>query len=151
MIQNTGMGIVKEGTLGVVMGTSGVVATAMNSFGENEGRKACSFSATTRRTNGWPLAASFPARDPWSGLKILFMPRATRLLWRSTRVPEQSPVGAGGVQFLPYLTGERSPYPDPDARGVFFRDVSSDGEGRPCARGDGRRGIRPETDCQSDP
>jgi xylulokinase len=28
--------------------------------------------------------------------------------------------GCEGLIFLPYLTGERTPYPDPDARGVFF-------------------------------
>jgi len=28
--------------------------------------------------------------------------------------------GAEGLIFLPYLTGERTPYPDPYARGVFF-------------------------------
>lgn len=31
-----------------------------------------------------------------------------------------APLGAEGLVFLPYLTGERTPYPDPDARGVFF-------------------------------
>jgi xylulokinase len=30
---------------------------------------------------------------------------------------KKSPPGAGGLQFLPYLTGERCPYPDPLARG----------------------------------
>lgn len=29
------------------------------------------------------------------------------------------PAGSDGVQFLPYLSGERSPYPDPLARGAF--------------------------------
>ncbi len=28
--------------------------------------------------------------------------------------------GSEGLIFLPYLTGERTPHPDPDARGVFF-------------------------------
>jgi xylulokinase len=31
-----------------------------------------------------------------------------------------APAGCEGLQFLPYLTGERTPYPDPDSRGVFF-------------------------------
>ena len=31
-----------------------------------------------------------------------------------------APIGCEGLQFLPYLTGERTPYPDPNARGVFF-------------------------------
>ncbi|MCL2376556.1 MAG: xylulokinase [Defluviitaleaceae bacterium] len=33
---------------------------------------------------------------------------------------EQSTPGAGGVVFLPYLFGERCPYPNPDAKGIFF-------------------------------
>lgn len=32
----------------------------------------------------------------------------------------EAPVGCEGLVFLPYLTGERTPYPDPNARGVFF-------------------------------
>lgn len=28
--------------------------------------------------------------------------------------------GANGLRFLPYLTGERTPHPDPDARGAFI-------------------------------
>ncbi len=31
-----------------------------------------------------------------------------------------APAGSEGLIFLPYLTGERCPYPDPFARGVFF-------------------------------
>ncbi len=32
----------------------------------------------------------------------------------------EAPVGCEGLIFLPYLTGERTPHPDPLARGVFF-------------------------------
>lgn len=31
-----------------------------------------------------------------------------------------APAGCEGLIFLPYLTGERTPYPDPNARGVYF-------------------------------
>ncbi|HTE18087.1 MAG TPA: FGGY-family carbohydrate kinase, partial [Armatimonadota bacterium] len=31
-----------------------------------------------------------------------------------------APAGSEGLLFLPYLTGERTPHPDPNARGVFF-------------------------------
>lgn len=31
-----------------------------------------------------------------------------------------APAGCEGLIFLPYLTGERTPHPDPNARGVFF-------------------------------
>jgi len=33
---------------------------------------------------------------------------------------ESVPIGSDRLLFLPYLMGERSPHPDPDARGVFF-------------------------------
>lgn len=33
---------------------------------------------------------------------------------------EGAPVGTEGLVFLPYLTGERAPYADPNARGVLF-------------------------------
>ncbi|MCD7778311.1 MAG: xylulokinase [Clostridiales bacterium] len=33
---------------------------------------------------------------------------------------EKAPAGSGGLLFLPYLFGERSPHNDPDARGAFI-------------------------------
>ena len=35
-------------------------------------------------------------------------------------VAAQSKPGANGVLFAPYMSGERCPYPDPNARGVFY-------------------------------
>jgi xylulokinase len=37
-----------------------------------------------------------------------------------TQAAAAAPAGCEGLIFLPYLTGERTPYPDPNARGVFF-------------------------------
>lgn len=43
------------------------------------------------------------------------------------RLAGESPAGAGGVFFLPYLLGERSPWWDPDARGCFIgMDINTD-------------------------
>jgi xylulokinase len=36
-----------------------------------------------------------------------------------TREAATAPPGCEGLLFLPYLTGERTPYPDPNARGAF--------------------------------
>jgi xylulokinase len=36
-----------------------------------------------------------------------------------TAAAAQAPAGCEGLVFLPYLTGERAPYPDPAARGAF--------------------------------
>jgi xylulokinase len=33
---------------------------------------------------------------------------------------ETAPAGCEGLQFLPYLSGERTPHPDPHARGAFI-------------------------------
>ena len=119
VIQNTGMGIVKEGTLGVVMGTSGVVATAMNSFGENKGGKLQFFC--NNAANKWmAFGCQLSCAGSMEWFKNTFYTESNAPFVEINHGAEQSPVGAGGVQFLPYLTGERSPYPDPDARGVFF-------------------------------
>jgi xylulokinase len=37
-----------------------------------------------------------------------------------TAAAAAAPAGSEGLIFLPYLTGERTPHPDPDARAVFF-------------------------------
>ena len=37
-----------------------------------------------------------------------------------SEMAEAIPEGAGGLIYLPYLMGERSPHPDPYCRGVFF-------------------------------
>lgn len=33
---------------------------------------------------------------------------------------DEAPAGCDGLIFLPYLSGERCPYQDPNAKGVFF-------------------------------
>jgi xylulokinase len=37
-----------------------------------------------------------------------------------TQLAASAKPGSEGLAFLPYLNGERTPYPDPDATGVFF-------------------------------
>jgi len=36
-----------------------------------------------------------------------------------TREAARVPAGSDGLLFLPYLTGERTPHPDPQARGAY--------------------------------
>ena len=45
------------------------------------------------------------------------------------RLAEQVGVGAGGLLYLPYLMGERSPHPNADCRGVFFGLSAMHGRG----------------------
>ncbi len=119
VIQNTGMGIVKQGTLGIVMGTSGVVATAMNSFGVNEGGKLqffCNNAAGKYMAFGCQLSCA--GSMEW--FKNTFYANLEKPFGPINEGAEQSGIGANGVVFLPYLSGERCPYPDPNARGVFY-------------------------------
>ncbi|WJH34533.1 FGGY-family carbohydrate kinase [Paenibacillus sp. CC-CFT747] len=37
-----------------------------------------------------------------------------------TELAAEAPIGSEGLVFLPYLTGERTPHPDPEARGGFI-------------------------------
>ena len=37
-----------------------------------------------------------------------------------TAEASKAPAGCEGLLYLPYLSGERTPYPDPNARGVYF-------------------------------
>lgn len=42
---------------------------------------------------------------------------------------EKAGPGSGGIIYLPYLMGERTPHLDPDARGVFFGLTAKNGKG----------------------
>ena len=114
-----GNGIVKAGPILITIGTSGVVFSAsdrplidpqarLHSF--------CHASPGRWHTMGVMLAAggsmqwlrnTLRALDPKLGYDGL------------TALAAGTPVGAEGLFFLPYLTGERTPHFDADARGAF--------------------------------
>ncbi len=118
VIQTTGMGIVKEGTIGLIIGTSGVVSMALDSFGENVGGKLQFFCNNDK--NKWQ---AFGCQLSSGGSLEWFkntMYDGDNPFKEINEQVTQSPPGAKGLLFLPYLTGERCPHADPDARGVFF-------------------------------
>ncbi len=119
VIQNTGMGIIREGTLGVVMGTSGVVATAMNTFGKNEAGK-LQFFCNNASGKYMAFGCQLSSAGSMEWYKNTFYADSKDPYGQINEGAEASGVGSGGVIFLPYLTGERCPYPDPNARGVFY-------------------------------
>ncbi|HHE72554.1 MAG TPA: xylulokinase, partial [Chloroflexi bacterium] len=66
----------------------------------------------------------------WHLMGVMLSAAGSLQWYRDTLAPEQSfeallapaaeiPPGAEGLLFLPYLTGERTPYPDPLARACF--------------------------------
>jgi xylulokinase len=114
--QAVGVGAVAEGIVALTLGTSGVVfATANGAFIEPEGRlhAFCHSVPGKWHLMGVMLSAAGSLRwyrdtfAPGVGFDELLAPAA-----------DIAP-GADGLLFLPYLTGERTPHPDPLARGAF--------------------------------
>jgi xylulokinase len=125
--QAVGTGIVTEGTVSATIGTSGVVFAASDLYRvEPHGRlhAFCHAVPGMWHLMGVMLSAggSFRwYRDALGDLEKLRAGEAGRdpydlLAEAAARVP----AGCEGLLFLPYLSGERTPYPDPSARGVFF-------------------------------
>ena len=111
-----GMGVVTPGIVGLTVGTSGVVfATTPSALIEPEGR----LHAFCHAVPGM-----------WHFMGVMLSAAGSLQWYRDTLAPgvsfddlvqEADPVPAGseGLQFLPYLSGERTPHPDPLARGAF--------------------------------
>lgn len=127
VIQTTGTGLVRQGILGVVIGTSGVVAMSLNGFKENpkgELQVFCNNAKDLWHAMGVTLAAGGSYRwfrDEMCKDLMAQAEKSGRDVYdlMSEEAASVAP-GCGGLLFLPYLSGERCPYPDPAARGVFF-------------------------------
>ncbi len=122
-----GCGIVEEGAVSVTLGTSGVVFAATDECRLDEAGRLHAYCHAVpgmwhqmgvmlsaggsfrwyRDTLGTEQVAQAKARnvDPYT---VLIEQAAT------------APAGCEGLLFLPYLTGERTPHPDPNARGAFI-------------------------------
>ena len=111
-----GTGAVRAGGVSLSLGTSGVVfATTDGPFIEPDGRLHA-------------FCHSVPGK--WHLMGVM-LSAAGSLRWhRDTFAPDTDydtllkpiadiPAGSDGLFFLPYLTGERTPHPDPLARGAF--------------------------------
>jgi len=112
-----GSGIVETGVVSSTVGTSGVVFAFADTPAVDPALRVHTFCHAVPgkwHTMGVVLSAGGSLR--W--LRDTFYPGASY----ATIVDEAATVDAGseGLIFLPYLTGERTPHPDPDARGVFF-------------------------------
>jgi xylulokinase len=115
--QAVGVGAVKEGVIALTLGTSGVVfATANGAFIEPEGRLHA-------------FCHSVP--DRWHLMGVMLSAAGSLRWYRDTFASNMSyddlllpaaniNAGSDGLFFLPYLTGERTPHPDPLARGAFI-------------------------------
>ena len=125
--QAVGSGIVREGLVSVTLGTSGVVFASSDSYRVEPNGLLHAFCHAV--PNKWHLmgvmlsaAGSFRWFRDSLGQSELAEASAHNVDVYDVLTAEagNAPAGSEGLIFLPYLTGERTPYPDPEARGVFF-------------------------------
>ena len=112
-----GVGVVSPGTMALSLGTSGVV-----------------FAATDRplyEPHGRVHAFCHAVPGRWHMMSVMLSAAGSLRWFRDSLAPgvefgdlvemaEAVPPGSDGLFFLPYLTGERNPHPDPLARGAFI-------------------------------
>ncbi len=115
--QAVGVGAVEPGIVALTVGTSGVVfAPTRSALIEPEGR----LHAFCHAVPGL-----------WHFMGVMLSAAGSLQWYRDTLAPtlsfdellaeaEMVPAGCEGLQFLPYLSGERTPYPDPLARAGFI-------------------------------
>ena len=114
--QGVGVGAVQEGIIALTLGTSGVVFGAVNQpFFEPEGRLHAFCHAVPGRWHLMGVMLSAAGSLRWYRDTIAPGTNYDDLLAPAAQVP----AGCEGLIFLPYLTGERTPHPDPLARGAF--------------------------------
>jgi xylulokinase len=125
--QAVGTGIVAEGVVSATLGTSGVVFAASDSYRvEPQGRLHAFCHAVPGKWHLMGVMLSAAGSFRWYRDTLAEVERAQeRETGRDaydilTEAAAQVAPGCEGLIFLPYLTGERTPYPDPNARGVFF-------------------------------
>lgn len=111
-----GVGAIEPGTMAISLGTSGVV-----------------FAPTDRplfERRGLVHAFCHALPGRWHMMSVMLSAAGSLRWFRDALAPGTDfgdlvatagsvPAGSEGLWFLPYLTGERSPHPDPFARGAF--------------------------------
>ncbi len=121
-----GMGCVSPDKIGVTVGTSGVVFAPLGSYAyEPQGRlhAFCHALPDTWHFMGVMLSAAGSLQ--WYKDSFAADMDYDSLLAEAAQVV----AGSEGLFFLPYLTGERSPHPDPLARGAFIGITSRHSRG----------------------
>ena len=117
-----GTGILREGTVGAGLGTSGVVFAPIDSW--------------RPMATGELHAFCHAVPDTWHLMGVMLSGAGCLDWFRSALTPDLDgdddafeeierlaagiPAGAEGLMFMPYLSGERTPHPDADARGGFI-------------------------------
>ena len=111
-----GVGSVVPGVSSLSLGTSGVLFTTTEGPAiESEGRLHAFCHAVPDRWHLMGVMLSAAGSLRWYRDALAPGVAFEELVEEAAEVPP----GSDGLLFLPYLTGERTPYPDPLARGAF--------------------------------
>ena len=127
VIQTTGMGLVEDGVLGLILGTAGIVAMGTSTYQDNVGGTLqffCNNASNLYHIMGVQLAGG----GSYQWFRNNLCQEEMRLAKEKGVDPyelinalaEAVPAGANKVLYLPYLSGERCPYSDPNLRAAFI-------------------------------
>jgi xylulokinase len=109
-----GVGVDRPGPLSVAMGTSGVVFAALPEFAAEPQARVHVFCHSV--PGAWhAMGVMLSAAGSLAWLRGVVGGEFAELVDEAARWAP----GTEGLTFLPYLTGERTPHADPDARGAF--------------------------------
>ncbi|NGZ76189.1 gluconokinase [Saccharibacillus alkalitolerans] len=125
-LANVGVGALERGETAVTIGTSGAVRSFAGKPATDEtGRTFCYAFEPERWLVGGPTNNGGIALR-WYLEKFVIAEGETgdlkeqEALDRIVRLADSVPPGSEGLLFLPYLSGERAPYWNADARGTYF-------------------------------
>ncbi|WP_159081819.1 gluconokinase [Paenibacillus sp. CAA11] len=126
VLANLGVGAIGPGEVAVTIGTSGAVRMVTDApLTDERGRTFC-YALTDRHwvvggpTNNGGIMLRW-LRDEFASSEVEIAKRLGKDSYDlMIEYAEKVPAGAEGLLFLPFLTGERAPYWNPNARGVFF-------------------------------
>lgn len=120
-------GIYEEGVMSATLGTSGVIFASTDSAKIAPEGKLHSFCHSVKgkwHLMGVVLSAGGSFKWVCDSLcdneKETAKKQGVGFYYLMDKKAEEIPIGSEGLIFLPYLTGERTPHQDPDAKGVFF-------------------------------
>lgn len=136
VIQTTGMGLIEEGILGLTLGTGGIVAMGMSEYLENHDETLQFFCNNARglyHVMGVMLACGGSYQWYRNTLCRDEMAKAESMGKDAYDLLNQGALesrpGSKGLIYLPYLSGERAPYTDPNLRGSFIGLTQSHNKG----------------------
>ena len=115
--QSIGNGAVSEGTIIANIGTGGQIACFSASDKCDPQMRIHTFCHGIER--GYTIFGA----SLCSGLSLRWLKNnvlSSGGYDEMTRLAEEAEPGSGGLIYLPYLTGERTPHMDPNAKGMFF-------------------------------